>query len=167
MNYFVGIYIRGEFKVFWSIYIYNMAQELPQLRQARDNASRLYNVALQAPENDLADYPEDLTPEQQVIRQRQISQRLYIANQAWYNAAVAYRDAIQIDNNATPEAKQEARDYVRYFDRVPEPEPVGGGRRRRSSTSRKSPSSRRRRSTKRRTTSRKQQKRRRGSRRAH
>ena len=147
-----------------------MAQELQQLRQARDNASTAYNVMLRAPENDLDEYPLDLTPREHVIRQHQISQRLYIANQAWYNAAVAYSDAIQIDNNATPEAKQEARDYVNEIDRVPEPgpDPVGGGRRRRSSTPRKSSSSsRRRRSTKRRTASRKQQKRRRGSRRAH
>ena len=80
----------------------------------------------------------------------QIHQMLYNANRAWYNAAEAYRDAIQLDNNATADAKQEAMDYVNRFVSMPEPEPVGGGRRRRSSTPSKSSSSRRRRSTKRR-----------------
>ena len=54
-----------------------MAQRLLQLRQARDNASRTYNVAIQAPENDMT---VELTD---VNRQRQISQRLYIANRDW------------------------------------------------------------------------------------
>ena len=139
-----------------------MAQGLQQLLLARTNAGRTYNDMLRAPENDLAAVMADEFANERY----QIELRLYNANLAWYNAAVAYSDAIQNDNNATADAKQQARDYVNGIDRMPEPALVGG-RRRRSSTPRKSSSSRRRRSTKRRTASRKQQKRRRGSRRAH
>lgn len=145
-----------------------MAQNLQQLLDARNNAERTYNGMLQDPENDLDAYPEGLTPDQQENRQYVISQKLYAANQAFINAARAYANAIQTDNNATPEYKQQARDYANHIDVLPLPQrpETSGGRRRRSSTPRKS-SSRRRRSTKRRTASRKQQKRRRGSRRAH
>ncbi len=131
-----------------------MAQNLQQLLDARNNAERTYNGMLQDPENALDNYPEGLTPDQQENRQYEISQRLYAANQAFINAARAYANAIQTDNNATPEDKQQARDYANHIDVLPQPqshEPDGG----------------RRRSTKRRTASRKQQKRRRGSRRAH
>ena len=140
-----------------------MAQDLQQLLLARNNAGMSYNAMMRDPENDL----EAVMADEFANERYQIELKLYNANLAWYNAAVAYRDAIQNDNNATANAKQQARDYVNEIDRMPEPEPVGG-RRRRSSTPRKSSSSRRRRSTKRRTTSRKQQKRRRATRsRAH
>ena len=142
-----------------------MAQDLQQLLLARNNASRAYTRMMRAPENDL----EAVVADEFAKERYQIELRLYNAHQAWYNAAVAYRDAIHNDNNATDEAMQQARDYVNEIDVLPpprDPDPVGG-RRRRSSTPRKSSSSRRRRSTKRRTASRKQQKRRRGSRRAH
>lgn len=146
-----------------------MAQNLQQLLDARNNAESTYNEMLQDPENALDAYPEGLTPDQQENRQYEISQGLYAANQAFINAARAYANAIQTDNNATPEDKQQARDYANHIDVLPQPQrpETDGGRRRRSSTPRKSSSSRRRRSTKRRTASRKQQKRRRGSRRAH
>ena len=143
--------------------VYNMAG-LQQLLEARGIAETAYNEAQNAPENAMDnDIDED--------QGNAIIQRLYDAQQPWIQAAEAYRDAIQIDNNATEDEKQQARDYVGHIDRVqppPAPAPVVGGRRRHSSSSRKSTLRRRgtTRSTKKRGT-RRQRRARRGSRRAH